>query len=689
MSNVSALASHKAASGGINIPYDAEQARHLSPFALDVLRYAIQHTLGAGRVRLVPTPTALVPERLRLPDVHALSTWPKSENYVHAILAREFLGFDPDELDGVLFLDIETHGADLRWDMEPREFFRLGQYAWGTGPIITTTSFDRVIHEINAAKLVVAHNGHSFDFSVLLGDRALDLTLEGKLFDTMVHANMVFPAPESYTDREGRTWHNANAPSRALKWLGLDNLCYQLSTGGKEGNITELAKRYNPPKTKRTVLDYARIPTSDPDFLAYARQDIEALRGLYVTELLARPITAYDLREQVNAAIDAQNGRNGFRVDAELARGVVRHQRERKEKLLAELHTAYGFPTSGAMPWRTKPGKQAIFDILKTHGITPESHPEWPTTATGNLSLSGDALVALTQGTEEEDFGRDLAELMGQRSLAELTLDSLHKDGKVHMDITSLQRSGRKSSTHPSLPIYDPPNKRYFVPDNVGERLVSIDLSSSDARAVAAFSGDTNFAKRFEPGVDAHELTGRLVFGDEVYDSDPKRYRKIAKRCTHAWDYGASENKIALAAGIPVEQAHQFVVKMATAYPKVLAWQDKLREEAKLSGGVTNRWGRFMPVDEGREYTQAPALIGQSATREVVVDALIKLAKTRPGLVRRIKAQIHDELIVSLPVETLDQDADYIVECLGQTIGGVEFIAERGEGALNWEAATH
>ncbi|SLJ76285.1 Uncharacterised protein [Mycobacteroides abscessus subsp. abscessus] len=144
---------------------------------------------------------------------------------------------------------------------------------------------------------------------------------------------------------------------------------------------------------------------------------------------------------------------------------------------MSELQTKYGLPTEGKSPWATTAGKEAIMAALADHGITPKSRKDWTKTSTGNLSLGGEVLTELTKGTSAEDLGKALAELKGQRSLAQLALDSTHPDGFVHPDITMLQRSGRWSTTEPGLTVWTSRGegaveKSYFVPDSDDEVLL-------------------------------------------------------------------------------------------------------------------------------------------------------------------------------------------------------------------------
>lgn len=592
----------------------------------------------------------------------------------------------------MLYVDLESHGVELRWNMDRYEFVRLLQYGWGqTGPIILTTDLDEVIEQIEKAVVVIGHNIHAFDLSVIYGKdstRPLELAMQNRILDTMVHANMVFPAPYSYTNRKGHTYRDAAKPENAMVWLGLDNLCYQIGLDGKEGDLKALAKEFG---------GFGKIPVTDPRYRDYARQDIVSLRQLTRAELTVRPMNAYDWREQLNAAIDAQNSRNGFRVDISAATARVDMLTQRKEALLSDLVARYGLPTTGTMPWRSKVGKNAILKALADEGITTETRPNWPILKTGP-SLGGQVMLDITQGTPAQAMGEALAELMGQRSLAQLALDSTQDDGRVHPEITSLQRSGRKSTTKPGLTVWTSrgdgkTEKSYFIADSDDHLLVGFDFSNADQRVVAALSGDKEYLKRFEPGADGHEINGRIMFTDEVYESNPAYYRNEAKAPGHASIYGAQKNKLAATTGLPVELMENFLEGLARAYPAVTKWQWRVRNIGE-TGWLVNDWGRHMVVEPNRSFTQSPALMGQSGTREIMVDALIRMLRFDIRLITWLKAQVHDELIFSIPKSDIEWAVPKIKELMGTTWhpeGGqaIEFSVSHGGPARTWEGLDH
>lgn len=644
-----------------------------------------------------------VPAAVQTLSPAQLITFPAAVEFLTAALHR-VKGTWPTIPEKTLFLDIESHNAGREYDMPLREFFRLGQYGWGWhDPITLTTDLDEVLDAIASADLIVAHNGHSFDFSVLLGDSALEYARDRRLLDTFVHANLVFPAPREYRNRQGHLYANGDTPGGIGKWLGLDNLCYQLHVSGKVGDLKEIAKKYQPDGTKVADYDYGLIPLDDQEWLDYAREDIVALRSLTRELLNARPMNEYDWREQYKSGIDAQMSRNGVRVNVAMAQKRVDEIQVEKAQLLKRLNAEYEFPTTGAMPWRSKLGKAAIMRILADAGITPQTHwDEWEKTATGNLSLGGDALVALTEETPAEELGKTLAVLMGQRPLAQQALDNVKADGRVHPRITGLQKSGRRSVTKPGLTTWSSRDqskvfeKAYFIAAP-GHKLLEFDLSNADQRIVAALSGDKEYAKRFEDGVDGHEINGRLIWPG-LYDNDPKHYRTLAKAPGHAIAYGGRPKKLAATTGLPLEDMERFVENFEKKYVQLTRWQTKVRAEGE-SGWITNAWGRRMAVGvrwneqreewQSRSFTVSPALHGQGGTTETLYDGILALLEADWRFAKWLLFPVHDALVFEVPDAEVVYAVDLVKQKLNQNINGIDFPVGCGEPGNTWEECAH
>lgn len=639
-----------------------------------------------------------------------------------------------------LYLDIESHNAGREYSMEPRDFFRLGQYAWNDGEVVITTDYDEMIAVIREADYVIGHNISSFDLRVLFGVDSLEpleMALAGKVLDTFVLASLLTPAPYSYTNSKGHTFYDAASPEQAKKWLALDNLCFQFNLPGKFGDLAEIAKRYNPPKTLRRNLDLGLIPLDDPEFREYADQDVIAVRGLYpylVNQIKEQDYNRdYIWREMIVWSLNAQITKNGVRVDITEAQDRVAHLQAERDEVMDWLVETFDFPTEGKQPWKSAKGKEAIVKALKSFGIHT-TDPNWTRTASGAPSFSGDTMKAITEGTEAEKLGAGLATLQGQRSLAALALESVKEDGKAHPDIMCLQRSGRTSVQRPGLTIWTARGpgaveKRYFIPDE-GHKMVSMDFSSADARAMAALSGDAAYAVQFqldENGkslYDSHNLVGEAAFGTERYytgwdgprDADARpALRDPSKVLSHSVNYNVGAKKLATGMNEACERegldirfspadARDMIDGFHSKNRLLKRFKDKAVQEGESFGYVENPWGRRMKVDDGRAYNQGPALHGQSVTRERIYDGLIKIAKDKLECIRWVKFPVHDEVVLSIPVDSLDWGVPYFQENMSgvfdplETSGDdpkwtvsqpIEFLMSAGEPADNWWRAGH
>ena len=607
------------------------------------------------------------------------------------------------------FADIESHNAGKQYGMPAREFFRLGQYAINDGPVILTTDYDEFMAILDASDYVVFHNGIPFDLPVLYGVeslRPLEMAVERRVIDTFVLASLVNPAPYSYVNKDGRTVFDGAKPERAKKWLALDEQAHQLGVGGKFGSLQELAKKYNPPGTLVRDLDYSLIPLDDPDFLAYATQDVIALRDVYyrLIDMLKRQNYSgeYVWREMLVWSINAQITRNGVLVNQEEAQARVDELAADRDRIMKWLVEDFDMPEISAkskQPWKSNAGKGAIIKAFESFGIVPENNPTWERTASGAPSFSGETMKAISEGTEAEELGEALAALQGQRSLAQLALESTYEDGRIHPEIACLQRSGRTSVQRPGLTVWTARGpgaveKRYFLADP-GHVMVEMDYSAADARVVAAVSGDEEFAKRFEPGADPHEITGRIFFGDK-YDTDPAYYRNKTKPGTHGMSYRIGAKKLAATLDVTVPEALSFLDNYRDKYVWVARWQDQITKEGE-GGHVTNWWGRRMVVDPDRSFNQSSALIGQSSTRELLFDGLIAIVLDRIEVIRWLRMTVHDAVVWSIPKDKVEEEVPYILSKMTQVFDPgtlvsqpVEFPMSVGTlDATNWFEAGH
>lgn len=632
---------------------------------------------------------------------------------------------DPIEFpDDALFFDIETHSITERYLWTPEEYFRLGGYSWGeSDEIHLTESWAEMLDVIRSASVVIGHNVHAFDLSVLFGVESweqLRMAREFRVFDTMTHATLAWPAPYKYVDYKGQS-QTVVKPEQARKWFKLANMAHQLKVPGKLLELTELAEQYefefrpilkkNGEPGKRTekvrrpdvCCGYGHIPLDDPTFREYLRDDVRAARHVARALLKILPLGQYEWEEQVSAGILAQISRNGGVVDKPAAQEMVYSQAWDAAHTLDMLHDRHGFPLTGKKPLATTEGKDAILGAMKDLGLSTNGLDR---TEKGNLSFGGDSIkkacgyVETNHGFEAPEGVRDevrkfadaVSLLAGQRSMPDLTLSSMHPDGRVHPEIASLQKSGRNSVTDPGLTVYDKRYKHLIIADP-GTGMCSFDYSNADARVVAALSGDPSFAKRFEPGQDGHLINAIAVWGREKVMSDIEYYRnKLSKRMGHAWGYRVGPGTLSRNTGLPETTTKTFLTGLNRAYPGVVAWQNKVVEKARRLGYVQNLWGRRMKVDPARVFTQAPALEGQGGTTEIMKRGLFKMTDR---MIRMIKIPVHDELVTSIPLDTFEPDRAEFARCLSSVMdppGGLRIDFPVGfteTPARSWAECSH
>jgi DNA polymerase-1 len=105
---------------------------------------------------------------------------------------------------------------------------------------------------------------------------------------------------------------------------------------------------------------------------------------------------------------------------------------------------------------------------------------------------------------------------------------------------------------------------------------------------------------------------------------------------------------------------------MARAFPGVVSWQARTRELGAAGVLLDNGFGRRLRVDPQRAHTQAPAMIGQSTTRDVIAECLIDLARTAPEILPMLRVIVHDEVVLSVPRRNAEEIARIVQACMSR-----------------------
>lgn len=587
----------------------------------------------------------------------------------------------------VATFDLETGDAADLYRAPGDEYVRIGATASDDQDVVDYAGSSRdVAEEVTSrfwgAGTVTGHNIMAFDFPALV--RAGTVTMpeihrmaaQGKLFDALLVARYVDPpmARDKGVDQKRKYDLGTLGPAYGL--------------GDKLTDVSgELAKRYG---------GWGEIPidTSDPDperaadagrFIGYMRQDVELSRRLHAAllERIGGTLPDYLVREHRVAAIAAQIRHNGFKVDQGLLCTRANAVRDTKAQAMERLAEEFGIPTTNAKgveyasPLATKAGKAALEAALREHGATSL----WRTEKSGEIQVSSDHMLHL--GREYHHLpgvvaiAKDVYRIVGARSVYQTALDHLCPDGRVHPKIGFEQATGRWSVTSPGLTVFGKRGGRHveravFVPDH-GEMLISADLSQVDMRAVAGLSQDQAYIEMLKTD-DPHAELAVALFGSASF-------REQAKAIGHGWNYGESLRRISDENEIDPAIVRRFDTSMRERFPRLVEWREEVRALAESGALLDNGFGRLMRPDPQRAHTQGPALMGQGAARDIMMEGLLRMpAEILPML----RAQIHDEVVLSVPSDRVEEIGRTVVDALSFEWNGVPILADVSRPGTDW-----
>lgn len=584
--------------------------------------------------------------------------------------------------------DLETHDAEQLHRHGPG-YVRIGATAADSEEVVTYngpgSSVPRTVAaDIRTGRVITGHNIMAFDLPALVNEGAMtmpeihDLAAAGRLADAMLMARYLDPpmARDKGVDEKRK--------------YDLGSLGAKLELGAKLTDVSKpLAAKYG---------GWGEIPidpTEDDergrdaaDFIGYMAQDVELSRKLYRVLLaeLGGTMPDYLVREHRVAAIAAQMSVNGFKVDAELLAARIADIEATKAKALTFLHAKHGVPLADAKgtpyksPLATKGGKEAVGTALLALGV-PE-RALWRTATSKELQLSGDAMVHY--GREYGQNNPALRQLctavyriVSARSVYQTAADHTGPDGRVHPKVSFEQATGRWSVTRPGLTVFGKRAGRHveravFLPDE-GEVLIAADLSQVDMRAVAGLSQDQGYIEMLHHE-DPHAEIAFLLFGD-------RKMREVAKPIGHGWNYGRGVKAISQANDLDPAIVRKFDESMYERFPRLVAWQGEVRALAESGHLLDNGWGRLMRADPHRAHTQGPALMGQGAARDIMMNGLLRLDRR---ILPMLRAQVHDEIVLSVPAAEAEEIGRAVVDALSFEWRGVPITADVSPFGSDW-----
>ncbi len=402
----------------------------------------------------------------------------------------------------------------------------------------------------------------------------------------------------------------------------------------------------------------------------------------------------YETIELPTARVLQRIERNGVFIDVQRLQA---QSHELGTKLLQLEQQAYEL---AGQPFNLNSPKQLgeiFFEKLK--------HPVVKKTASGAPSTDEEVLQKLA---EDYPLPKLLLEYRGLSKLKSTYTDKLPKmvnptTGRVHTNYgQAIAVTGRLSSNEPNLqniPVRTAEGRRIreaFIasPGNV---IVSADYSQIELRIMAHLSEDPAMLRAFASGDDIHRATAAEIFGISL-DEVQAEQRRAAKVINFGLIYGMSAFGLAGNLGIERAAAQMYMEKYFNRFAGVKRFMDDLRQQAKSHGFVETVFGRRLWLPEinspNGPRRQAAERAAINAPMQGTAADLIKLAMIavqnwldREKLKSLMVMQVHDELVLDVPQDELDQ----VKQTLPQLMAGVAqlkvpLVADLGFGP-NWEQA--
>jgi len=325
---------------------------------------------------------------------------------------------------------------------------------------------------------------------------------------------------------------------------------------------------------------------------------------------------------------------------------------------------------------------QQLSEVLFTH-LRLDPPDKSKRTASGHYSTAADVLEFLRGKHAVVDLILENRELTKIKSTYVDALPAAvdSQTGRVHTSYNQIGAvTGRLSSTNPNLqniPIRTEEGRRVregFIAAP-GNLLLSVDYSQIELRIVAHMAGDKTMQAAFHAGEDIHATTAAAIYDVELA-AVTKEMRRHAKAINFGLIYGMSSFGLTRSTELTLAEADAFVKTYFAKFPGVKKYLDETRKLAAQQGYVETLLGRrrYFPALQGklnpqlknreeREAINAPV---QGTAADIMKLAMLKIpaALKNFNLRGKMLLQVHDEVVLEVPAEELEQTAHLVQEAM-------------------------
>lgn len=317
-----------------------------------------------------------------------------------------------------------------------------------------------------------------------------------------------------------------------------------------------------------------------------------------------------------------------------ISRVAVENHLVRLKAELAEIHSGAGTKTTGDLK------KLAVKEVQFIR--------DWPTTESGNLSLTRDlaeknpSLVMLNNfvvATQKSKMVTSLSNLLKEGLAAD---DFAHPEHKVKEDVGRVYVGGF------SYPTLVKELRNIILPDP-GCNLWYIDGKGTELVALAVMSGDEKLLAILEEKDFYRAMAAQYqnCKAEEV----TLEQRNHMKLLVLAVQYGASPRFLSKEMGISEAMAEEWLANYVGMYQEASKFLEEVKQEARRSGVAHTYFGtrRQFPLDNDVERSCASHSVQSTAGEifRIAMTTLDKKLQTYPGT--RLVGLVFDAFLVSIP----------------------------------------
>lgn len=299
----------------------------------------------------------------------------------------------------------------------------------------------------------------------------------------------------------------------------------------------------------------------------------------------------------------------------------------------------------------------------------------------GNYSTSAKILEELAP---YYDIARNILEHRQLMKLKTTYVDVLPKlvknDGKIHTHFNqTVTTTGRLSSSDPNLqniPIKTEFSNRIragFIPSSPDNLIMSADYSQVELRLLAHYSEDEILINSFVNDVDVHSITASKIFNVPL-EEVTKEQRRKAKTVNFGIVYGQTRYGLAQTLGIEPYEAQDLINKYFQTYPKISQYINSTLEFAQTNGYVETLYGRRRYLGAQlnsrnaniREFAHRAAINAplQGTSADIIKMVMVELHQKLKNYKSKIILQIHDELVLEVDKEEMDEIKDLTIKTM-------------------------